>query len=116
MSDFDGKFVAVTGTGRGSGRSHALEREPKCNRVNILVPGAFLRTKKGLHDSNRKGRPDQVSPTAFCLCSESTPQGIIPQVADGLFSNIRIISGKPIDLGDDVSYEEFVAAAVKWDF
>ncbi len=116
MSDFDGKFVVVTGTGREYGRSHALEREPKCNGVNILAPGAFLRTKEGLHDSNRKGQPDQVSPTAFCLCSESTSQGIIPQVADGQFSNIRIILGNPIDWGDDVSYEEFVAASVKWDF
>ena len=116
MFDFDGKFVVVTGTVRGYGRSHALERELKCNRVNILAPGEFLRTKEGLHDSNRKGPPDQVSPTAFCLCSESTPQGIIPQVVDGRFSNIRIISGNPIDLGDDISHEKFVAAAVKWDF
>ena len=116
MTDFDGKFVLVTGTGSGYGRSHALEREPKCNRINILAPDAFLRTKEGLHDSNRKGRPDQVSPAAFCLCSESTPQGIFPQAANGRFSNIRIISGNPIDLGDDVSYEDFLAAAVKWDF
>ena len=116
MSDFDGNFVMVTGTGRGHGRSNALEREPKCNRINILARDAFLRTKEGLHDSNRKGRPDQVSPTAFCLSSESTPQGIIPQFADGRFSNIRIILGNPTDLGDDVSYEDFLAAAVKWDF
>ena len=51
----------------------------------------------------------------LCLCSESTPQGIIPQAADGRFSNIGIISGNPIDLGDDVSYEDFLAPAVKWD-
>ena len=116
MTDFDGKFVVVTGTGSKYGRSHALEREPKCNRINILAPDAFLRTKEGLHDSNRKGRPDQVGPAAFCLCSESTPQGIILQVADRRFSNIRIISENPIDLGDDVSYEDFLAAVVKWDF
>ena len=116
MTDFDGKFVVVTGTGSKYGRSHALEREPKCNRINILAPDAFLRTKEGLHDSNRKGRPDQVCLAVFCLCSESTPQGIIPQVVDGRFSNIRIISGNPIDLGDDVSYEDFLAAVVKWDF
>ena len=93
----------------------ALEGERKGIKVNTLAPGALTRMTKGLHDPNRRGRPDQVSPAVLYLCSEKAPQGVILQAADGRFSTIRIYAGEPIDLGPDVNYEDFLAAVPQLD-
>ena len=88
----------------------ALEGERKGIKVNTLAPGALTRMTEGLHDPNRGGRPDQVSPAVLYLSSEQAPQGVILQAADGRFSLIEISPGAAIDLGQDVSYEDFLTA------
>jgi len=88
----------------------ALEGERKGIKVNTLAPGALTRMTEGLHDPNRGGRPDQVSPAVLYLGSEDAPQGVILQAADGRFSLIEISPGAAIDLGQDVSYEDFLTA------
>ena len=93
----------------------ALEGERKGIKVNTLAPGALTRMTEKLHDPNRRGRPDQVSPAVLYLCSEQAPQGVILQAADGRFSTIRIHPGEPIDLGPDVNYEDFLAAVPQLD-
>ena len=86
----------------------ALEGESKGIRVNTLTPGAITRMTENLHDSNRRGRPEQVSPAVLFLCSDNAPQGMILQAADGRFSTINITVGEPIDFGPNVTYEDFV--------
>ena len=93
----------------------ALEGERKGIKVNTLAPGAITRMTEGLHDPNRKGRPDQVSPAVLYLCSEQAPQGTILQAADGRFSTIQIKVGDPIDLGPDVVYEDFLESVNQLD-
>ena len=88
----------------------ALEGEHKGIKVNTLAPGALTRMTVGLHDPNRTGSPNQVSPAVLYLCSEHAPQGVILQAADGRFSTITIHPGEAVDLGPDVNYEDFLAA------
>ena len=45
----------------------ALEGASKGIKVNTLAPGAITRMTEGLKDTNRRGRPEQVSP----LCCTS---------------------------------------------
>jgi quercetin dioxygenase-like cupin family protein len=75
-----------------------------------LAPGAITRMTENLHDPNRRGRPDQVSPAVLYLCSEDAPQGMILQAADGRFSIIEVRAGEALDLGPDVTYEDFVTS------
>ena len=88
----------------------ALEGESKGIKVNTLAPGAITRLTESLADTNRRGRPEQVSPAVLYLCSEKAPQGIILQAADGRFSRIRVNVGEAIDLGPDVVFEDLMSA------
>ena len=88
----------------------ALEGESKGIKVNTLAPGAITRMTESLHDPNRRGRPEQVSPAVLYLCSEEAPQGIILQAADGRFSRIRVDVGEAVDLGPDVMFEDLLSA------
>lgn len=88
----------------------ALEGERKGIRVNTLAPGAITRMTENLGDPDRKGRPEQVSPAVLFLCSDAAPNGKIVQAENGCFSIISIHAGEPIDLGPDVTYEEFFEA------
>lgn len=94
----------------------ALEGERKGIKVNTLAPGAITRMTEGLHDRNRSGRPDQVSPAVLFLCSEEAPQGVILQAADGRFSTIKIGVSETVDLGPDVVYEKFLETVDQLDF
>lgn len=86
----------------------ALEGERKGIRVNTLAPGAITRMTESLQDPNRRGRPEQVSPAVLYLASESAPNGVILQAADGRFSTIEVKVSAPVDLGEDVTYESFL--------
>lgn len=88
-----------------------LEGERKGIRVNTLAPGAITRMTENLHDPNRRGLPEQVSPAVLYLCSEDAPRGCILQAADGRFSTINLSVGEAIDLGPDVSFETLSEAA-----
>ena len=94
----------------------ALEGEGKGIRVNTLAPGAITRMTENLGDPNRQGRPEQVSPAVLYLCSEDAPQSVILQAAAGRFSIININVSEAVDLGPDVSYENFIAALEHFDF
>jgi NAD(P)-dependent dehydrogenase (short-subunit alcohol dehydrogenase family) len=87
----------------------ALEGASKGIKVNTLAPGAITRMTEGLKDTNRRGRPEQVSPAVLYLCSEEAPQGVILQAADGRFSLIRLDVGEGVDLGPDVSFEDLLS-------
>ena len=87
----------------------ALEGASKGIKVNTLAPGAITRMTEGLKDTNRRGRPEQVSPAVLYLCSEEAPQGVILQAADGRFSRIRLDVGEAVDLGPDVSFEDLLS-------
>ncbi len=89
----------------------ALEGERKGIKVNTLAPGAITRMTKELANSNRTGQPDQVSPAVLYLCSEDAPQGAILQAVAGRFSTIKIMASDAIDLGLDVTYEDFIKRA-----
>ena len=86
----------------------ALEGEQKGIRVNTLAPGAITRMTKDLSNP-RSGQPEQVSPAVLYLCSENAPQGVILQAVAGRFSTIKINATEAIDLGVNVTYEDFVA-------
>ena len=88
----------------------SLEGERKNIRVNTLAPGAITRMTEGLQDPNRRGQPEQVTPAVLYLCSDNAPQGIILQAADGRFSRIHISVGEAMDLGPDVTYEDFLCS------
>ena len=87
----------------------ALEGASKGIKVNTLAPGAITRMTEGLKDTNRRGRPEQVSPAVLYLCSEQAPQGVILQAADGRFSRIHLDVGEAVDLGPDVSFEDLLS-------
>ena len=87
----------------------ALEGASKGIKVNTLAPGAMTRMTESLHDTNRRGRPEQVSPAVLYLCSEQAPQGVILQAADGRFSRIRLDVGEAVDLGPDVTFEDLLS-------
>jgi NAD(P)-dependent dehydrogenase (short-subunit alcohol dehydrogenase family) len=87
----------------------ALEGASKGIKVNTLAPGAITRMTEGLKDTNRRGRPEQVSPAVLYLCSEEAPQGVILQAADGRFSRIHLDVGEAVDLGPDVSFEDLLS-------
>ena len=86
----------------------ALEGEQKGIKVNTLAPGAITRMTKELTNP-RSGQPEQVSPAVLYLCSENAPQGAILQAVAGRFSIIKITASDAIDLGVNVTYEDFVA-------
>lgn len=87
----------------------ALEGASKGIKVNTLAPGAITRMTEGLKDTNRRGRPEQVSPAVLYLCSEQAPQSVILQAADGRFSRIHLDVGEAVDLGPDVSFEDLLS-------
>ena len=87
----------------------ALEGASKGIKVNTLAPGALTRMTESLQDTNRRGRPEQVSPAVLYLCSEEAPQGVILQAADGRFSRIRLNVDEAIDLGPDVTFEDLMS-------
>ena len=93
----------------------SLEGERKGIKVNTLAPGAITRMTEGLHDPNRRGRPEQVSPAVLYLCSEDAPQGLILQAADGRFSTIQVTVSEAVDLGPDVQFEDFTEAMQRFD-
>lgn len=93
----------------------SLEGERKNIRVNCLAPGAITRMTEGLEDPNRRGHPEQVTPAVLYLCSEQAPQGIILQAADGRFSRISINISEALDLGPDVTYEQFLCSLDRLD-
>ncbi|MBT6585162.1 MAG: SDR family NAD(P)-dependent oxidoreductase, partial [Gammaproteobacteria bacterium] len=87
----------------------ALEGASKGIKVNTLAPGALTRMTESLQDTNRRGRPEQVSPAVLYLCSEEAPQGVILQAADGRFSRIHLNVAEAIDLGPDVTFEDLMS-------
>jgi NAD(P)-dependent dehydrogenase (short-subunit alcohol dehydrogenase family) len=91
----------------------ALEGERKGIKVNTLAPGAITRMTEHLHDPNRRGRPEQVSPAVLYLCSEEAPQGLVLQAADGRFSIIHVKVSDAVDLGPEVVYEDFAEAVIQ---
>ena len=86
----------------------SLEGERKGIKVNTLAPGAITRMTRNLGDPSREGRPEQVSPALLYLCSENAPQGVILQAVAGRFATIKIVVSDAIDLGAEVTYEDFV--------
>lgn len=84
-----------------------LEGIRKGVKVNCLAPGAITRMTENLPDLGR-GTPEQVSPAVLYLCSEDAPDGIILQASAGRFSVIEIGVNRGIDLGEEISYEDFV--------
>ncbi len=89
----------------------ALEGERKGIRVNTLAPGAITRMTENLKTSGRRGRPEQVSPAVLYLCSEDAPQGMILQAVAGRFAVIKVVVNEAIDMGAEVTYEDFVRQA-----
>jgi NAD(P)-dependent dehydrogenase (short-subunit alcohol dehydrogenase family) len=87
----------------------ALEGASKGIKVNTLAPGALTRMTESLQDTNRRGRPEQVSPAVLYLCSEEAPQGVILQAADGRFSRIRLSVDEAVDLGPEVTFEDLMS-------
>lgn len=84
-----------------------LEGVRKGVRVNCLAPGAITRMTENIPNLGR-GKPDQVSPAVLYLCSEDAPNGMILQASAGRFSIIEIGVNKGIELGEDISYEDFI--------
>lgn len=84
-----------------------LEGQSKGVCVNTLAPGAITRMTESLEDVDRAGKPEQVSPAVLYLCSESAPNGMILQAANGRYSQIKICVTDGIDLGEDADYERF---------
>jgi NAD(P)-dependent dehydrogenase (short-subunit alcohol dehydrogenase family) len=86
-----------------------LEGQSKGICVNTLAPGAITRMTETIEDSDRVGKPEQVSPAVLYLCSEDAPSGLILQAANGRYSIIKICVTDGMDLGEDVDYETFTA-------
>ncbi|MDH5738680.1 MAG: SDR family NAD(P)-dependent oxidoreductase, partial [Gammaproteobacteria bacterium] len=89
-----------------------LEGIKKGVRINCLAPGAVTRMTENIPNLSR-GTPAQVSPAVLYLASEDAPNGIILQASGGRFSIIDIGVSSGIDLGDDITFENFQKAAEK---
>ena len=87
-----------------------LEGIKKGIRINCLAPGAITRMTENIPNLTR-GTPEQVSPAVLYLSSENAPNGIILQASGGRFSIIDIGVSQGVELGETVSYENFIENA-----
>jgi NAD(P)-dependent dehydrogenase (short-subunit alcohol dehydrogenase family) len=89
------------------GRSHGI-------RVNCVSPAATTRMAESVPgaDPTRNPRdPALVSPAVLYLASEDAPTNVIIRAAGGSFSSVQFFTNAPVDLGRDVTYEQFVEHA-----
>jgi NAD(P)-dependent dehydrogenase (short-subunit alcohol dehydrogenase family) len=84
-----------------------LEGIRKGIRVNCLAPGAKTRMTENLPTGMNRGSPHLVSPAVLYLCSEQAPNGVIMQAANGTFSLLRMCVNDGVEIGDEVTYEQF---------
>lgn len=87
-------------------------------RTNCLSPGAATRMTAGVPgstidmDNIKEGRgPSVVSPAVLYMASEDAPNGRIIQAASGRFASDQVYANTGIDLGANVTGEDFIAQA-----
>ena len=87
-------------------------------RTNCLSPGAATRMTAGvpgskidLDNPDPGNVPALVSPAVLYLASEDAPNGRILQAANGRFASDVVYSNTGVDLGADLSAEDFLARA-----
>ncbi len=88
-----------------------LEGAKKGIRINCLAPGASTRMTEGLPSGAVRGSPSLVSPAVLYLCSADAPNGVILQASSGRFALLKMCMNHGLDLGEDVTFESFSAAA-----
>jgi len=87
-------------------------------RTNCLSPGAATRMTAGvpgsqidLDNPDPGSIPALVSPAVLYMVGEDAPNGRIIQAANGRFASDMVYSNSGIDLGADLSADDFVDAA-----
>jgi NAD(P)-dependent dehydrogenase (short-subunit alcohol dehydrogenase family) len=102
------------------GLMNNLSREGASHNVhtNCLSPGAATRMTASVPGSSidadnpeKENHPGLVSPAALYLASEDAPNGRIIQAARGRFAADAVYSNTGLDLGADVTYDDFLANA-----
>lgn len=100
------------------GLMNNLSREGASHNIhtNCLSPGAATRMTASVPGSvidldnlDKENHPGLVSPAALYLASEEAPNGRIIQAARGRFAVDAVYSNTGIDLGADVTDEDFKA-------
>lgn len=94
----------------------AIEGARNNVRVNCLAPGAATRMIASIPgqdfdvENPPEGRgPELVTPAVIFMASEDAPSGITIQAMDGNYSVAGMYSNDAVNLGTQVSYEDFVA-------
>ncbi len=94
----------------------AIEGARNNVRVNCLAPGAATRMVASIPgqdfdvENPPEGRgPELVTPAVIFMASEDAPSGITIQAMDGNYSVAGMYSNDAVNLGTQVSYEDFVA-------
>jgi NAD(P)-dependent dehydrogenase (short-subunit alcohol dehydrogenase family) len=87
-------------------------------RTNCLSPGAATRMTAGvpgskidLDNPDPGNGPALVSPAVLYMVGEDAPNGRIIQAANGRFASDMVYANSGIDLGADLSADEFIDAA-----
>lgn len=100
------------------GLMNNLSREGASHNVhtNCLSPGAATRMTASVPGSSidadnpeKENRPGLVSPAALYLASADAPNGRIIQAARGRFAADAVYSNTGVDLGADVTIDDFLA-------
>ena len=102
------------------GLMNNLSREGASHNVhtNCLSPGAATRMTAGvpgseidLDNPDPGNVPALVSPAVLYMVGEDAPNGRIIQAANGRFASDMVYANSGIDLGSDLSADEFIDAA-----
>lgn len=102
------------------GLMNNLSREGASHNIhtNCLSPGAATRMTASvpgstidLDNPDQGNQPGLVSPAVLYLAGEDAPNGRILQAANGRFASDMVYANTGIDLGADLSPEEFLEAA-----
>lgn len=87
-------------------------------RTNCLSPGAATRmtasvpgSEIDLDNPDQGNQPSLVSPAVLYLASEDAPNGRIIQAANGRFASDMVYANTGIDLGANLSAEDFIERA-----
>lgn len=93
-----------------------LEGGRKGVRVNTIAPVAATRMTSDLgipEEVMKTLKPELVTPAVLYLCSEDAPNGMIIEAGAGYYSQVQVVEGKGVHLGQSATVDDVAAAIDK---